>query len=94
MSPSTTHLVYPETQSAAGPCDNRSSTVSTLEEPPHPGFAATIAPTWHSFAVVLFADIVGFTALASKLDPTSLVYFLDQFFGEVDEYCQQLAVEV
>ena len=68
--------------------------VSSVPDPPvMPDFAAAIAPKAHDFAVVLFADMVGFTALASQLDPTTLVHFLDQFFGDVDDYCQSHGVE-
>ena len=70
------------------------ASVSTVPEQPHIShFAAAVAPTLHSFAVVLFAHISGFTALSSKIDPTTLIHFLDQFFGAIDDYCKDHAVE-
>ena len=52
-----------------------------------------LAPKEHPFAVILFADIVGFTALASTSHPTTLVRFLDQFFGRIDDVCKSHGVE-
>ena len=70
------------------------ASVSTVAgQPRMPHFAATIAPTLHSFAVVLFADIVGFTTTYCNTDPTTLIHYLDQFFGAIDEYCKEQAVE-
>ena len=87
---SPSHLtIYPAQATQSMASITSSSTLSI----PDPSFAGVLAPTAHSFAVVLFVDIVGFTTLASEMDPAVLVHFLDQFFGMVDEYCQQQAVE-
>ena len=71
-----------------------SSSESEIVVPPAPdGFLEYFAPKLHDFAVVLFADIVGFTALASRTNPAILVRFLDQFFGAIDEFCLRQGVE-
>ena len=56
-------------------------------------FMEKLAPRSLSRAVVLFSDIVGFTTAASKTNATTLVYFLDKLFGEIDEVCQQQGVD-
>ena len=53
----------------------------------------TLAPQMHFCATILFADLVGFTPLASQVEPSVLLQFLDRFFGEVDELCRAEAVE-
>ena len=42
---------------------------------------------------ILFADITGFTNLASSLDPTELVSFLNDLFSKFDDLCDELGVE-
>lgn len=44
-------------------------------------------------ATVLFADIVGFTSLSSRLTPTKVVELLNQLFGEFDTIAEQHQVE-
>src|SRR4051812_26797239 len=44
-------------------------------------------------ATVLFADIVGFTPLASRLDPAELVALLDALFADFDELVDRLGLE-
>ena len=53
----------------------------------------SLAPKEHKMATILFADIVGFTHMASQMDAASLVQFLDQFFGQVDDACREEEVE-
>ena len=53
----------------------------------------TLAPKLHHSAAVLFADIVGFTRMASVTAPTALIQFLDKLFGRIDEVCQARKVE-
>jgi class 3 adenylate cyclase len=47
----------------------------------------TLAPKLHFAATILFADLVGFTNQASRVDPSLLVRFLDLYFGLVDGVC-------
>ncbi|MEM9245439.1 MAG: adenylate/guanylate cyclase domain-containing protein, partial [Cyanobacteria bacterium P01_F01_bin.153] len=42
---------------------------------------------------ILFADIVGFTTLATKMDPLELVSLLNQIFSEFDSLSEQLGLE-
>ena len=42
---------------------------------------------------ILFADITGFTNLASSLDPTELVSFLNDLFSKFDDLCDELGIE-
>ncbi|MGD1939175.1 MAG: adenylate/guanylate cyclase domain-containing protein [Cyanophyceae cyanobacterium] len=42
---------------------------------------------------ILFADIVGFTTLAAKMDPLELVSLLNQIFSEFDSLSEQLGLE-
>ena len=56
-------------------------------------FALRLAPKSHPLSVVLFADIVGFTTVASRTDATTLVYFLDRLFGDIDMACQAQQVD-
>jgi Ca-activated chloride channel family protein len=42
---------------------------------------------------ILFADIVGFTPLSSRLDPIELVKILNQIFSEFDKLADQLHLE-
>ena len=42
---------------------------------------------------VLFADVVGFTPLASRVTPAELVAMLDQLFTVIDELCARHGVE-
>ena len=52
-----------------------------------------LAPRLHFCATILFADLVGFTAGASRVDPKALVRFLDRYFGDVDDLCRAAKVE-
>mgnify|MGYP001283424950 CR=1 FL=1 len=47
----------------------------------------------HDEVTVLFADIVGFTELASRLRPTRTVDLLNQVFSDWDRFCDRLGVE-
>ena len=47
----------------------------------------------HDEASILFADIVGFTALSSQLSPDELVTMLDEVFVEFDLLVDQLGLE-
>jgi len=47
----------------------------------------------HDEVTVLFADIVGFTELASRLSPTRTVELLNRIFSEWDRLCGRLGVE-
>ena len=42
---------------------------------------------------ILFADITGFTNLASSMDPSELVSFLNDLFSRFDDLCDELGVE-
>lgn len=42
---------------------------------------------------ILFADIVGFTPLSSRLSPQDLVYLLNQIFTEFDQITEKYALE-
>lgn len=42
---------------------------------------------------VLFADIVGFTNMASKITPSELVNILNQVFSEWDNLCEKYHLE-
>jgi adenylate cyclase len=44
-------------------------------------------------ATILFADLVGFTAAASRVTPAVLVKSLNRIFSAFDELCRQLQVE-
>ena len=52
-----------------------------------------LAPQKRESATILFADIVGFTTLASQCDPSILVLFLDNIFSQIDEACREQRVE-
>lgn len=47
----------------------------------------------HSEVTILFADVVGFTALASRLLPSQLVELLEQMFQRFDELAQRHGIE-
>ena len=47
----------------------------------------------HPFSVIMFADIVGFTALTSTISPARVVHYLDILFGQFDELCLEYNVE-
>ena len=47
----------------------------------------------HPFAVIMFGDLVEFTALASSTGPVKLVQYLDSLFGQFDEMCLHHCVE-
>jgi len=47
----------------------------------------------HSDVAVLFADIVGFTPLASALEAERVVEVLDRVFSEFDELCERHGIE-
>jgi guanylate cyclase len=53
---------------------------------------ATIA-TRHESVSVLFCDLVGFTALASRLAPEAVVSLLDEIFTAFDAICDEHGVE-
>ena len=53
---------------------------------------ATIAER-HDQATVLFADITGFTPLASKLGPQQIVQLLDEIFSAFDAHTARLGIE-
>ena len=44
-----------------------------------------LAPRKHR-AIILFGDIVGFTSMASLADASTLVEYLDSFFGQVRDF--------
>ena len=44
-------------------------------------------------ATILFADLVGFTAAASRVTPAVLVNNLNRIFSAFDELCRQLQIE-
>ena len=44
-------------------------------------------------ATVIFADLVGFTTLATKIPPTALIHLLDQIFSAFDELADQCGME-
>lgn len=48
---------------------------------------------YHSNVTILFADIGGFTTLASQLDPMKLVDLLDELFSVFDEICARHNLE-
>ncbi|MCA1727663.1 MAG: hypothetical protein LC722_08465 [Actinobacteria bacterium] len=52
----------------------------------------TIADRFPS-VTVLFSDLVGFTAISSKLDPQQLVAELNRLFSEFDALCERHEVE-
>lgn len=47
----------------------------------------------HERVVVLFADIVGFTAMSSRHDPDAIVKWLNELFGEFDRICDRHGLE-
>ena len=47
-----------------------------------------LAPRKHR-AIILFGDIVGFTSMASLADASTLVEYLDSFFGQVRDFSPQ-----
>jgi adenylate cyclase len=44
-------------------------------------------------ATILFADLVGFTEIASRLNPARLVDHLNRIFSEFDQLCAKLRIE-
>jgi class 3 adenylate cyclase len=44
-------------------------------------------------ASVIFADLVGFTTLATKIPPTALIHLLDKIFSAFDELAEQRGME-
>jgi class 3 adenylate cyclase len=42
---------------------------------------------------VMFADLVGFTALSTQIEPTKLVFFLGQIFSAFDELADRHGIE-
>jgi adenylate cyclase len=44
-------------------------------------------------ATILFADLVGFTEIASRLSPARLVDHLNRIFSEFDGLCQKMRIE-
>ncbi len=44
-------------------------------------------------ATVLFADIVGFTSLSTRLDPEQLIFLLNEIFTAIDEVGAELGTE-
>ncbi|MEX3007495.1 adenylate/guanylate cyclase domain-containing protein [Hoeflea sp. TYP-13] len=53
---------------------------------------ATIADA-HDEATILFADIVGFTEISSKIPPDEVVALLDRIFGTFDDLAELYEVE-
>ena len=94
------NAVEAETASVASPSSSQSSLRSSVAAAVSPStrgmvdsIADSLAPKLHRSAAVLFADIVGFTTMASVTPPTTLVHFLDTLFGRIDEVCQARRVE-
>ena len=54
---------------------------------------ADLCPKMHQCATILFADLVGFTSLASGTHPHTLVSLLDSLFGRMDDLCLDHGVE-
>ena len=52
-----------------------------------------LSPKLHHCAMILFADLVGFTTVASAADPRNVVSFLDNLFGQMDDLCSAHSVE-
>ena len=75
------HVVDVEAYSPTGPTTTRDK------------LAATLSPKLHLRAVILFADLVGFTGVVSQTTPMALVYFLDRYFGDIDMACQAQQVD-
>lgn len=48
---------------------------------------------FHAAATVLFADIVGFTAMTERMEPSQLVGFLDRVFREFEAIAHEQGVE-
>ena len=71
-----------DTSTCSGVASTTPSTAEMMQRIGH-----TLAPRLHHAATVLFADIVGFTGMASVTAPTTLVQFLDALFGRIDEVC-------
>lgn len=46
----------------------------------------------HENVSILFADIVGFTSLASKCSPQDLVQILNELFGRFDQLAQVIDI--
>jgi adenylate cyclase len=42
---------------------------------------------------ILFADIVGFTSLSSKISPRELIFILNTIFSEWDSLCEKWNLE-
>ena len=78
-----------EEPASEGPSSHRSRDAAA----PGDEISRIFAPRLHSSAAILFADIVGFTELASHVSPTTLVHVLDLLFGLIDESCQRQNVE-
>ncbi len=47
----------------------------------------------HQQVVVMFADIVGFTAISSRTDPERVVAWLNELFAAFDEICDRHKLE-
>jgi class 3 adenylate cyclase len=53
----------------------------------------TIIADHHPEVTILFADLVGFTAMAGRISPDSLVQILNSLFSEFDDHCDRLGIE-
>jgi len=52
-----------------------------------------VIPHTSSMAAILFADVVGFTALVERINPEELIASLDAIFTCIDALCEDLEVE-
>jgi class 3 adenylate cyclase len=53
----------------------------------------SVPPTYFQTVTILFADIVGFTALASQMSPTELVDLLGSIFSAFDQLTEHYGLE-
>jgi class 3 adenylate cyclase len=54
---------------------------------------SSLAGLYHEYTIVMFADIVGFTTLASTISAQVLVRYLDVLFSRYDQACMHFDVE-
>ena len=74
------------------PCMSQDETLRSTRQSLHALVGRSLAPCKRR-AVIMFGDIVGFTATASRIEAATLVEYLDCFFGQVDELCEEHGVE-